>query len=225
MAQAECVKKLLEERGVETELKVIKTRGDRFSESFLAGKRPKERGLEFGLFVKELDDALLRDEIDIAVHSMKDIPTRRPEGLEIAAVMERETPYEAFVTVDGTRLAEMKEKAVIGTSSMRRRAQLLRFRKDFIVKDLRGNVTTRLRKIKEGMYDGMVIAEVGLHRLKLVEGEGRIKGGLFFERLPMEHFLPPANQGIIAVVAREESEEAALMREFDHEKTRIEAYV
>lgn len=234
IAQAKYIKGLLELRGIKAELKVVRTRGDKLSESFLEKKKQTQINKleEFGLFVKELDEALLRDEIDIAVHSMKDMPMRRPEELEIAAVIERETAHEAFVAADNIKLEEMRKNAVIGTSSIRRKAQILRFRGDLVVKDLRGNVNTRLRKLKEGEYEGGVIAEVGLHRLGLIGKEGMVRikekendGELFFERLPIEYFIPAANQGIIGIVARKQSEEALLLRKLDNKKTRMEAYV
>lgn len=222
MAQANVVKKTLEREGFDVELKVVRTSGDML-------KAPLRRLKEFGVFVKELDEYLLKGRIDAAVHSLKDIPSGMRGGLEISAVLPREEPYEAFVS-RGLRLRELEAKSVVGTSSVRRRAQILRFRNDIVVKELRGNLNTRLRKLKDGLYDGVVVAEVGLRRLNLVEDtarcEGELKNGLFFERLPLKDFIPAANQGIIAVVARKSSEESEILKElFDDAVTRAVAEV
>ncbi|MHC1579367.1 MAG: hydroxymethylbilane synthase [Candidatus Alkanophagales archaeon] len=222
VAQANVVRAALEQEGFDVELKIVRTSGDMH-------KAPLQKLKEFGVFVKELDEYLLRGRIDAAVHSLKDIPSSMRAGLEVSAVLPRGEPYEAFVS-RGRRLKELEGGSVVGTSSVRRRAQILRFRSDVVVKELRGNLNTRLRKLKDGLYDGVVVAEVGLRRLSLIEEdarrEGELKNGLFFERLPLKDFVPAANQGIIAVVARKGSKEAAILRELlDDAVTRMEAEV
>ena len=120
-----------------------------------------------GLFVKEIEDALLSKEIDLAVHSMKDVPTALPEGLEILCVPPREDPRDALITHEGCGLDQLKPGASIGTSSLRRQAQLLHYRPDFIIEMLRGNLDTRLRKLREGQFDAIVLAAAGLQTARL----------------------------------------------------------
>jgi len=222
VAQANVVRAALEREGFDVELKIVRTSGD-------LQREPLQKLKEFGVFVKELDEYLLKGRIDAAVHSLKDIPSSMRAGLEISAVLPREEPYEAFVS-RGQRLKDLKEGDVVGTSSVRRRAQMLRFRNDIVIKELRGNLNTRLRKLKDGLYDGIIVAEVGLHRLNLIEEdarcEGELKNGLFFERLPLKDFVPAANQGIIAVVTKKGSKESAILKELlDDATTRMEAEV
>jgi hydroxymethylbilane synthase len=210
LAQANLVKDLLAKNGVETEIKIIKTCGDTFTD------RPLHEVQGFGVFVREIDDAMLAGEIDIAVHSMKDVPTERPPELTIAAVMKRDSPYDFLLTRDRTDLKDLSEGAIIGTTSLRRRAQLLRFRKDIVIKDLRGNIDTRLRKLREGQYDGIFMAEAGLERMKW-----DIPG----ERLNADDFVPSANQGTIVIAAKNGSQAEKAARELNDEKTRIETRI
>jgi hydroxymethylbilane synthase len=210
LAQANLVKNLLGKNGVRTELKIIKTCGDTFTD------RPLHEVQGFGVFVREIDDAMLSGGIDIAVHSMKDVPTERPPELTIAAVMKRDSPYDFLLTRDGTKLKDLPEGAVIGTTSLRRRAQLLRFRKDLVIKDLRGNIDTRFRKLKEGQYDGIFMAEAGLERMKW-----DIPG----ERLNPDDFVPSANQGTIVIAAKKDSEAERVTKALDDEKTRMETRI
>ena len=210
LAQANLVKDLLAKNGVETEIKIIKTCGDTFTD------RPLHEVQGFGVFVREIDDAMLAGEIDIAVHSMKDVPTERPPELTIAAVLKRNSPYDFLLTRDRTDLKDLPEGAVIGTTSLRRRAQLLRFRKDIVIKDLRGNIDTRLRKLREGQYDGIFMAEAGLERMKW-----DIPG----ERLNADDFVPSANQGTIVIAAKTDSEAEKAAKELDDEKTRMETRI
>jgi hydroxymethylbilane synthase len=207
LAQAENVARLLEERGVETSLKIIKTSGDRFTDRPL---HAVSSGI--GAFVRELDDVMLAGEIDIAVHSMKDMPTIRPSSLSTAAVLKRDTPFDILLTYDGTTLDELPEQAVIGTSSLRRIAQVRRYRPDLITQDLRGNIDTRLRKLREGKYDGILLAKAGLERMgwKL---EGEI--------LTPDFFCPSPNQGTVAVVTMAGSEAEYEVSKLDHTESRI----
>src|SRR2546423_11510705 len=147
--------------GLTTELVVIRTAGDRNRRDPL----PRLGGK--GLFVKEIEDALLRQEIELAVHSMKDMPTTLPPGLHLSAVPLRDDVRDAFVGREGHRLLDTPARWRIGTSSLRRRAQLLAWRPDLQVQDIRGNVDTRLRKMRQGEVDGVVVAAAGMCRLGL----------------------------------------------------------
>jgi len=160
LAQAENVAHLLKNLGFETSLKIIHTRGDIFTDRPL---HAVSSGV--GAFVRELDDVILAEKIDMAVHSMKDIPTVRSTLLSTAAVLKRDTPFDILLTYDGTTLDELSEQAIIGTSSLRRAAQIKRYRPDLIIQDLRGNIDTRFRKLREGQYDGILLAKAGPERL------------------------------------------------------------
>jgi hydroxymethylbilane synthase len=210
LAQTNHVSDLLVTLGYDNEIKIIKTKGDTFTD------RPLHEVKGFGVFVREIDDAMLAGDIDIAVHSMKDVPTERPHELSIAAVLKRDSPYDFLLTRDGKKLKDLPEGAVIGTTSLRRRAQLLRLRPDLVIRDLRGNIDTRIRKLKEGQYDGILMAEAGLERMKW-----EIPG----ERLDPDNFVPSANQGTVVVVARKGSEGEAAAKQLDDNNTRIETRI
>ncbi len=200
LAQAERVCRLLAGQGVEVETSIIRTKGDEE-----AGLPLHEIGGQ-GLFVKALDDAILRGEIDCAVHSMKDIPVKRPEGLVTVAILERDSPadYLALST-------SMAEVSIVGTSSQRRKAQILRHDSSVEVKPLRGNVDTRIRRLMAGDFHAIILAEAGLNRLGY-----RLRG----YRLPPERFVPTANQGAIAVVARDDPLLLITLSSLDHTPTR-----
>lgn len=207
LAQTENVALLLEKLGVETSVNIIKTSGDRFTDRPL---HAVSSGV--GAFVRELDDVMFAGEIDIAVHSMKDMPTVRPASLSTAAVLKRDTPFDILLTYDGTTLDELPELSVIGTSSLRRAAQIRRYRPDLVTQDLRGNIDTRLRKLKEGKYDGILLAKAGLERMGW-ELEGEI--------LSPDFFCPSPNQGTVAVVTRVGTEAEAAVAKLDHNESRI----
>ena len=207
LAQAENVARLLNELGVETSLKIIKTSGDRFTDRPL---HAVSGGV--GAFVRELDDVMLAGEIDIAVHSMKDMPTVRPPALPTVAVLKRDTPFDFLLTYDGSTLDELPELSIIGTSSLRRAAQIRRYRPDLVTQELRGNIDTRLRKLKEGQYDGILLAKAGLERMGW-ELEGEI--------LSPDFFCPSPNQGTVAVVTRAGTEAEAAVSRLDHTESRI----
>ena len=207
LAQAKTVARLLKEQGVETSLKIIKTSGDRFTDRPL---HAVSSGV--GAFVRELDEVMLEGEIDIAVHSMKDMPTIRPSTLPTVAVLKRDTPFDLLLTYDGTSLDELPEQSIIGTSSLRRAAQIKRYRPDLVTQDLRGNIDTRLRKLKEGKYDGILLAKAGLERMGW-ELEGEI--------LSPDFFCPSPNQGTIAVVTRAGTEAEDAVSRLDHTDSRI----
>ena len=167
---------------------VIKTTGDRIQDRALAEIGGK------GLFTKEIEEALLAGEIDAAVHSMKDVPTWLPEGLAVDHVLPREDPRDAFFSPHGRSLAELPAGALVGTSSLRRQAQVLLARPDLKVAPLRGNVATRLRKLDEGQVDATLLAVAGLRRL----GEA----GKITAALSVEEMLPAVAQGAIGLEIR-----------------------
>lgn len=190
MAQSRLIVNLLESRfsGLKFELVGMKTRGDVLLDTrldLIGGK---------GLFVNEIENALIEDKIDMAVHSMKDMPAVMPGQLTIAAVSEREDPRDVLVTTNGQSLKELRTGAVVGTSSIRREVQLLALRPDLNVRQLRGNVLTRLDKLGAGEYDAIVLAAAGLKRLGLHE-----KCGCCF---PVEEMIPAIGQGILGVQVR-----------------------
>jgi hydroxymethylbilane synthase len=210
LAQANLVKDLLAKNGVDTEIKIIKTSGDAIID------RPLHEVQGFGVFVREIDDSMLSGDIDIAVHSMKDVPTERPPELTISAVMKRDSPYDFLLTRNETKLKDLLEGSIIGTTSLRRRAQLSRFRSNFIIKELRGNIDTRLRKLKEGQYDGIFLAEAGLERLKW-----DITG----ERLDPDDFVPSANQGTVVIVTKKDTEAQIAAQVLNDVQTQVETRI
>jgi hydroxymethylbilane synthase len=194
--QAENVRKQLFARaGVEAEIVIIKTAGDKLQASPLSQIGGK------GIFIKELEEALLEETIDLAVHSVKDIPTDTPSRLMFPAVCRREDVRDCLVGANGATLASLRQGARIGTGSLRRQAQLRHIRPDLDVRDLRGNVDTRLRKVESGEYEAVMLAKAGLDRLGW---SGRIT-----ETLSPEVFLPAVGQGAIAVECRWKDTEAA----------------
>jgi len=188
--------------GLELEARIIKTKGDKILDVPLAKIGDK------GLFVKELELALLRKEIDFAVHSMKDLPTQLPEGLCIAAVPERVDPSDVLIT-KGPRLAELPTGARIGSSSLRRHAQLQNYRPDLRISDLRGNLDTRLRKLDSGEFDGVVLAYAGLYRMGWTD---RIT-----EKIPPRICLPAVGQGALAIETRDDDADVIeILKALDH---------
>jgi len=180
---------------VDIEIVPITTKGDKILDAPLAKIGDK------GLFTKEIEKALLDGEIDMAVHSLKDLPTQLPDGLKIGAYTMRDTPFDALISRSGKKLKELPEGAVIGTSSLRRRAQIKRLRPDLEVKDIRGNVDTRLRKLEEGQYDAIILAQSSLERLGLGDKITEI----------LDYFIPAVGQGIIAVEIREDDKDLELI--------------
>lgn len=191
--QAGWVKSCIERRypNLYVELVLIKTRGDLFLEAPLSKVGGK------GLFVKEIENSLLDGRTDLAVHSMKDLPSDLSEGLEIVAITKREDPRDALISIDGQRLLELPRGARIGTSSLRRRAQLLHIRPDLCMCDLRGNLDTRIRKLKTEGLDAICVAMAGLKRLGL-EGHAT-------EVFSPEVMIPSVGQGSLAIEARKEN--------------------
>jgi hydroxymethylbilane synthase len=171
----------------------IKTTGDKIQDAPLAKIGGK------GLFVKEIEEALIHRRIDLAVHSIKDVPTELPEGLHLSAITKREDPRDVFISRDGKILEDLPPNAKIGTSSLRRQAQLLRFRNDLELLPLRGNLDTRLKKLKTMNLDGIVLALAGVKRLGLEE---RIT-----EIIPTEISLPAIGQGALGIETRKDDQE------------------
>jgi hydroxymethylbilane synthase len=197
---------------IDIRIEIIKTTGDVKNDplSVIGGK---------GVFTKELEDALFDRRIDLAVHSLKDLPTVLPDGLTISAICQRDDPRDALVVRDdlkarGGSILNLPENAVVGTSSQRRVAQLKSLRSDVEVKDVRGNVDTRLRKLDEGQYDALILASAGLRRLEL---EHRIDAAISTEEM-----VPAVGQGAIAIETRADDEFAlATTSELDHHETRL----
>jgi len=208
LAQANRVVERLTSEGYEVEVKIIKTTGDVMKD------RPLHEFKGIGAFVRAIDTALARGDIDVAVHSYKDVPSLRVEGTNIAAVLKRDSPCDALVSRDGKKLEELEQKAIIGTSSLRRRAQFSRLRPDIIFENLRGNLDTRIRKLKEGLYDAIIVAEAGIQRLGLK---------INYQSFPPDLIVPPPNQGIIAIATRLGEEH--LVSFMNDEKTWMEAQV
>jgi len=193
--QARFVQTLLQQKaGLATEIQVIRTTGDRITDTSLAALPGQ------GFFTKEIEEALLRGEIDLAVHSHKDLPTDSPPGLRVAAVPERGDPAECLLVRpeawSDQAVLPLRSGAVVGTGSARRRAQLLALRPDLEVRDLRGNVPTRLRKAKEGAMDAIMLAKAGLTRLALDPAPLRVL------EFPPAQFVPAPAQGALALQMR-----------------------
>lgn len=208
--QAEYVRDELQRHhpGLQVELVTMTTRGDKILDTPLAKVGGK------GLFVKELEVAMQEGRADIAVHSMKDVPMEFPEGLGLGAICEREDPRDAFVSNHHASLAALPAGAVVGTSSLRRQCQLKRARPDLVIRDLRGNVNTRLAKLDAGEYDALILASAGLIRLGF---QARIR-----ESLAEETLLPAVGQGAVGIECRlGDAETLALLAPLNHDETAI----
>lgn len=209
--QAEWIKSLLLEINTDfdIELNKIKTTGDKILDVPLAQVGGK------GLFVKEIEEAMLRGEADLAVHSMKDVPTDLPEGLHLSAITKREDPRDAFIAGKGIKsFRDLPHGANIGTSSLRRICQLLNLRPDIKITQLRGNVDTRLRKVAEGEFDAIILAAAGVKRLGFSD---RIT-----ERLPVEVSLPAIGQGAVGIECRvDDNFINGLLKKLNHEETSV----
>jgi hydroxymethylbilane synthase len=201
LIQAETVKSLLAKNGVESKLVVVQTSGDNFTD-----KPFREAGI--GAFVRDIDERMLTGDIDIAVHSMKDVPTKRPKEIGICAVMPRASPYDVLIFE-----RPLREGATIGTSSLRRQAQLARYYPLYNRRQIRGNIDTRMRKLRASEFDAVILAEAGLERLGI-----RINK----KRLP---FVPSPNQGIIAVMANQEIDKFDAVVNINDKQTLIEGMV
>ena len=207
--QAEFTQAELARIGVESQLIIIKTQGDlvqHLSFEKMEGK---------GFFTKEIEDALLRGEIDLAVHSMKDLPTSQPEGLVITAVSYRDNPADLLIllpeTLEQGQIFRLKQGAVVGTSAARRKAQLLDYRPDVVLRDIRGNVPTRLDKLRQGQFDAIFLAAAGVNRL------GLDLSGLECIELHPREFVPAPAQGVLAwQTNRSDTATRLLLRRLHH---------
>ena len=206
--QAEFVRSGLARHGVAAELVIIRTSGDRDRQSSLRVIGGKS------VFTKELEDALVEERIDLAVHSMKDMPVTLPAGLEISAICEREDVRDALISRDGLKLDQLPSGARIGTSSLRRQAQLRHYRGDLEMVDMRGNVDTRLAKLAQGDYHAIVLAKAGLDRLG--------KSEQISEIMSPEICLPAAGQGAIGIETRKREDEfSPAVRKLSHHLSRV----
>lgn len=208
--QASFIKSEIEQRfnRIDVDLRVIKTTGDRILDRPLAQVGGK------GLFVKEIEAALMAHDIDLAVHSMKDMPGELPEDLTIGAVPPRENPFDVLISNDNLKLSDYRIGAIIGTSSLRRASQIKHVRPDLTIKSIRGNLDTRLRKLKSGEYDAIVLAAAGLIRL---EQEREIT-----EYLDETTMIPAVGQGALCIEIRKNDPDiAAVMERLDHAPTKF----
>jgi hydroxymethylbilane synthase len=201
--QARHVAEQLEAAGVETRLNIIKTTGDRLQATSLPAPSGK------GIFTKEIEEALLAGSIDIAVHSLKDLPAEMPNGLAIAAIPTREDARDALI---GRPLADLPQRARIGTGSGRRAAQLRTLRPDLLIGPIRGNVDTRIRKLREGRYDALMLAAAGLHRLGLDREIAEI--------FSPHQICPAPGQGALAIQTRADDAAFHLCAVLNHEPSR-----
>ena len=210
MWQANEVAVRLERAGHDVEIKQIRTSGDIRLDVALAAVGGK------GLFIKELEEALARGQIDIAVHSLKDIPSIVDERFALAAFLERADPRDAWLHADGKSVDQLPDGARIGTSSPRRRAQLLARNRTLVIEPIRGNVGTRIRTLQDGIFDGIVLAGAGLARLNLTKD---ITG--YFD---VDEMIPAAGQAIVAIETLADSEARGIVRTINDEWSEIAAY-
>ena len=191
----------------EFEIKTIKTKGD-------TDTRPLFSINQKGIFEKEIDRAVAERQVDFAVHSLKDVPSKLAENLVLACIPKRESPNDVFISSNGTTLEKINSGAIIGTSSLRRAVQIKRKRPDLVVKPIRGNIETRIKKIDED-YDAVVLARAGISRLKL---------DVNFSELSTDEFFPSPGQGALAIVARaDDSETISLLKKIEDQNSRLEA--
>ena len=213
--QSEHIKAVLEEQnpGLEVELKIVVTSGDKILDVPLAKIGGK------GLFLKEIEETMLRGEAHLAVHSLKDVPTQMPEGLTLAAITEREDARDAMLSEKYPDIDALPEGAVVGTSSLRRRMQILALRPDLTIKDLRGNVDTRIRKLKEGEFDAIILASAGINRLELLDSVE------YVFPIAVEEMIPAMGQGALGIEAVEDPEVLAIAKRLEDRPTRIETTI
>ena len=191
LAQTNWVILELKKKSPQTEFDVITitTKGD-------TDARPLFTINQKGIFEKEIDRAVAENKVDFAVHSLKDVPTELPEGLVLACIPKREATNDIFISKDGSTILTIKKGAKVGTSSLRRAVQVSRIRPDLVVKPIRGNIETRIRKLQEGEFDGVVLAQAGIARLGI---------DVKFEKLATKDFPPSPGQGAIAIVSRKDN--------------------
>ena len=188
--------------------KFLKTSGDIF-----LNKNISEIGNK-GLFTKEIDEAQLRSEIDIAVHSLKDLPTVLPKGLFIGGVLKRERPNDVIFSLKKYDIKKSSKKILLGTSSIRRKIQLMHLNKNLDVLEIRGNVGTRIKKVIDGIFDGVILAEAGLRRLNITEN---------YKSIDIRNIIPAVGQGVIALVIKKNKYTETLIDQINHKSTFIES--
>ena len=188
--------------------KFLKTSGDIF-----LNKNISEVGNK-GLFTKEIDEAQLRSEIDIAVHSLKDLPTVLPKGLFIGGVLKRERPNDVIFSLKKYDIKKSSKKILLGTSSIRRKIQLMHLNKNLDVLEIRGNVGTRIKKVIDGIFDGVILAEAGLRRLNITEN---------YKSIDIRNVIPAVGQGVIALVIKKNKYTETLIDQINHKSTFIES--
>ncbi len=213
--QSEHVKAELEKAhpGLEVELSVMMTKGDKILDVALAKIGGK------GLFTKELEEAMLRGEAHIAVHSLKDVPMEFPEGLKLGVITKREDVRDAMLSEKYATLESLPQGAVVGTTSLRRRMQLLKLRPDFVIKNLRGNVNTRIRKLKEGEFDAIILASAGINRL------GLNSEVTYFTPISKEVMIPASGQAALGIEIIDNAEVERLVSVLNDEDAIIETRV
>jgi len=212
--QAEWVKKRLENLGHEVDLKIVTTTGDKILDKPLTEIGGK------GLFIKEVEEALLKGEAQIAVHSLKDFPTEYDKNhFTLAAIPKREAVEDIFLSETFETLAELPHNAVIGTSSIRRAMQLKAFRDDLVITDLRGNVDTRIRKLKEGKYDAIILAYAGVKRLNL------LKEVKYYEVLDTDIIIPAMGQGALGIETINDEKIIEAVKPLNDLRTKIEVTI
>lgn len=213
--QSNHIKAILEEQnpGLEVELNVIVTTGDKIIDRPLAAIGGK------GLFLKELEEAMIRGEAHIAVHSLKDVPTVMPDGLILAVITDREDVRDALLSQKYADIDSLPKGAIVGTSSLRRRMQIERIRPDVVIKDLRGNVDTRIRKLKEGEFDAIILAAAGINRLGFLDEVEYVYPISLFE------MIPSMGQGALGIEAINDPKVLEIISKLEDEYSRIETTI
>ena len=194
-------------------LKFIKSKFLKPSGDIFLNKNISEIGNK-GLFTKEIDEAQLRSEIDIAVHSLKDLPTVLPKGLFIGGVLKRERPNDVIFSLKKYDIKNSSKKILLGTSSIRRKIQLMHLNKNLDVLEIRGNVGTRIKKVIDGIFDGVILAEAGLRRLNITEN---------YKSIDIRNIIPAVGQGVIALVIKKNKYTETLIDQINHKSTFIES--
>jgi len=213
--QSEFIKAQLQERypKLEVSLKIIITSGDKILDKALSKIGGK------GLFLKELEEAMLRGEAQIAVHSLKDVPTQMPQGLTLGAITKREAVSDAMLSMEFESIDALPEGATVGTSSLRRKMQLLMVRPDLNIIDLRGNVDTRIRKLKEKMYDAIILASAGINRLELRDSVTHVYD------IPVTMMVPSMGQAALGIEAVDDAEVLGMVKSLEDEEATIETTI
>ncbi len=213
--QSNHIKELLEKfhKGLSVELKIMKTKGDKILDTPLAKIGGK------GLFTKELEDAMLNGEAQIAVHSLKDVPTEFPKGLVLSTITKREDVRDALLSEKYPSLDELPKGAIVGTTSLRRRMQILQFRPDLKIKNLRGNVDTRIKKLKEGEYDAIILATAGVKRLNL---ENSVK---YFYPIPVSIMIPAMGQAALGIESVDDEKIKEILSPLNNKEAFIETKI